>query len=145
MLQPCAVSAEQSAAIPYRIVDGARVEVMLVTSRRRGRWVLPKGKVKQGMLPHRSAKQEAFEEAGVLGEIETVPVGSYRQRKVSADGKDIEVAVQAFAMRVTDEQRSWPEMRERKRSWMPLADAIQTIRDAEIRSLLATFGKAIAL
>jgi ADP-ribose pyrophosphatase YjhB (NUDIX family) len=107
--------------------------------------VLPKGKVKQGMLPHRSARQEAFEEAGVIGEIENVPVGRYRQNKVGADGRQDEITVLAFAMRVTDEHRTWPEMRVRQRRWMTLSDAMQTIRDAELRSVLATFHEAMVL
>jgi 8-oxo-dGTP pyrophosphatase MutT (NUDIX family) len=54
----------QAAAIPYRRDASGTLQVLLVTSKTRGRWVLPKGKVKRGMHPHRAAAMEAFEEAG---------------------------------------------------------------------------------
>lgn len=49
--------------------------MLLVTSRKRRRWILPKGKVAAGMLPHRSAAREAMEEAGVVGTPNDAPVG----------------------------------------------------------------------
>ncbi len=68
---------KQSASIPYRIEQGG-LRVLLVTSRTRRRWILPKGKVAPRMLPGRSAEREAFEEAGVLGRLAKDPIGSYR-------------------------------------------------------------------
>jgi len=69
------VAMKQSASIPYRI-DQGRLRVLLVTSRTRRRWILPKGKVAPRMLPGRSAEREAFEEAGVLGRLAKDPIGS---------------------------------------------------------------------
>jgi len=54
----------QSAALPYRYVTKDKIEVLLITSRTQQRWILPKGKIAFGMLPHRSAAREAMEEAG---------------------------------------------------------------------------------
>ena len=56
----------QSAVIPYRKRPNG-LEVLLVTSRKGTRWVLPKGVVEPGMTPAASAAREALEEAGIRG------------------------------------------------------------------------------
>ncbi len=66
----------QFGALPYKIVDG-QVVVLLITSRGRGKWIFPKGRQMEGKTPWESAELEAYEEAGVVGEIETTPIGSY--------------------------------------------------------------------
>jgi 8-oxo-dGTP pyrophosphatase MutT (NUDIX family) len=129
----------QSAAIPYRRAADNSLEVLLVTSRRQGRWVLPKGNIKQGMLPHTSAAREAFEEAGVVGLIERLPLGSYSQRKVAANGAATDVRVCAYAMLVNQELRNWPERAVRRRKWMRVRDAVEQVRDTALRSILASF------
>jgi 8-oxo-dGTP pyrophosphatase MutT (NUDIX family) len=130
----------QAAAIPYRRNEAQGLEVLLVTSRRRGRWVLPKGNRRRLMLPHRAAAMEAFEEAGVLGLIEPLPVGTYRQVKLAKDGSSVDLEVQAFALFVNTELREWPEMTVRRRRWMNLSQAESSVRDLELATLIRTFG-----
>ena len=71
----------QYGALPYRTSNGHRAEFMLVTSRETRRWIIPKGWPKRGKSPYRSAAQEAFEEAGVLGAIGRQSVGSFSYRE----------------------------------------------------------------
>ena len=71
----------QSAVIPYRRDEG-RVEILLITSRKRRRWVLPKGVCEPDMTAADSAAKEAMEEAGVRGSVSTETVGRYRYREV---------------------------------------------------------------
>src|SRR5258708_38760856 len=59
----------QYAALPYRRRGNVRTEVMLVTSLRRGRWIIPKGWPMKRRAPHASAALEALEEAGVVGQV----------------------------------------------------------------------------
>ncbi len=54
---------QQSGVIPYRIIEG-KVEILLITTRKRQGWVIPKGGLCKGMSPHDSAAKEAWEEAG---------------------------------------------------------------------------------
>src|SRR6185437_4781462 len=54
-----------------------RLEVLLVTSLTARRWILPKGWPEPNLTLAQSAAREALEEAGVVGEINTVPVGCY--------------------------------------------------------------------
>jgi 8-oxo-dGTP pyrophosphatase MutT (NUDIX family) len=140
MLQAGAVINLQSAAIPYRRTDRQEVEILLITSRKRGRWVLPKGKVKRGHPPHASAALEAFEEAGVFGSISRIALGTYRQMKFDADGQPRPIAVRAFPMLVTGENRSWPEMSVRQRRWMPISKAAEAVKNGELRALLQQFA-----
>jgi 8-oxo-dGTP pyrophosphatase MutT (NUDIX family) len=133
----------QSAAIPYRNSDRNGVEVLLVTSRKRSKWVLPKGRNKPGQLPHRSAAREAFEEGGVLGTISAIPIGIYRQMKTSSAGDAKLISVHAFPMLVSQENLSWPEMQHRQRRWMTIASAIKAVKNSELKALLANFEKAV--
>jgi 8-oxo-dGTP pyrophosphatase MutT (NUDIX family) len=50
--------------LPWRTLEG-RLEIMLITSRGTGRWVLPKGWPMVGVSGPESAAQEALEEAGI--------------------------------------------------------------------------------
>jgi 8-oxo-dGTP pyrophosphatase MutT (NUDIX family) len=84
--------------LPYRKsgpAPDAPFEVMLVTSRGTGRWVLPKGNVSRNLSDHAAAEREALEEAGVLGAICPVPIGNYRYRKLSS-GASLQTDVAVF-------------------------------------------------
>src|SRR5688572_9375274 len=70
----------QVAALPWRHGDDG-VEVMLITSRDTGRWVLPKGWVKKGEALWIAAAREAREEAGITGSVSRSEAGRYRYEK----------------------------------------------------------------
>ena len=70
----------QSAVIPYRLREG-RVEILLITSRKGKRWVVPKGILEPELTPAESAAKEAREEAGVSGRISAAPVATSCSRK----------------------------------------------------------------
>jgi len=65
----------QFAALPVTERDGETL-VLLVTSRDTGRWVLPKGWAERGLTGSELAAKEAFEEAGVVGEVGTTPIST---------------------------------------------------------------------
>ncbi len=131
----------QSAAIPYRRNAAGELEVLLVTSRRSGRWVLPKGNINR-MLPHAAAAREAFEEAGVLGVIRHTPVGDYLQQKILADGHALDIAVSAYPLFVNVLLGKYPEMDLRKRKWMHVLEAADAVKDRELGTLLQSFAEA---
>ncbi|TMV51704.1 NUDIX hydrolase, partial [Thioclava sp. BHET1] len=66
----------QVAALCFR-GGGAATEVLLITSRDTGRWVVPKGWPMRGLDAAGAARQEAWEEAGVMGRIAAEPVGRF--------------------------------------------------------------------
>ena len=131
----------QAAATPYRLDHKGDVEVLLVTSRKRGRWVLPKGNIERFGRPHRCAAREAFEEAGVLGEIEPLPTTKYRQLKGSGSEGPIEVVVDAFPLQVNAELRAWPEKAARQRRWMSIPAAMLAVQDVELRFAIHSFAR----
>ena len=133
----------QSAAIPYRYGDTGEVEILLVTSRKKRRWILPKGNVRHGMVPHSSAAKEAFEEGGVIGRPDVDPIASYQIRQKNlASAPHVRVAV--YALAVTTEASVWPEMRERDRQWTSVSDAMTLIANGGMRQALTAFADAYA-
>lgn len=114
----------QFGALPYTIVDGQLV-VLLITSRGRGKWIFPKGGLIEGMTPWESAAHEAYEEAGVEGEIEQTPIGSYLLPVTEERPKPVEVDI--FPLRVTRQREDWKEQGSRYRHWAVLAEARRLI------------------
>ncbi len=121
---------EQSAVLPYRR-RGDDLEVLVVTSRKGARWVLPKGIVEPGMTPAASAAKEAMEEAGVEGNVAARSLGKYRYRKW---GGTCEVEV--FAMEVSAELKDWPESHFRQRAWVSPEEAVKRLDHPKVRKLL---------
>lgn len=121
----------QSGVIPLRR-SGDGVEILLVTTRGRGRWTIPKGVVDIGASPVTSAVKEAYEEAGVRGTTSGEPVGSYRYHKWGG-----ECVVEVFVLDVTETLTRWPEALDRRRRWMSPADAIAALRNPELGALIA--------
>ena len=72
----------QYGALPYRFTPTAALEILLVTTRRSKRWIIPKGWPIKGLRPAKSAAREAFEEAGVRGKIGTKSVGLFNYHKL---------------------------------------------------------------
>lgn len=124
----------QSGAIPYAWVDGEPAYLM-VTSRRTGRWIFPKGAIERDMTPSASAAKEAWEEAGVKGEINDAPAGVYRTEKV--DGRHHRrILVELFPLKVADQARDWPERRRRRRHWATHRQARRLIDNPELIAVL---------
>ncbi len=128
---------QQSGVIPYRMVDG-NFEILLITSRRRGRWIIPKGIVEPGFTPAASAQKEAEEEAGIVGSVSAAPVGEYRYGKWGG-----ECTVQVFALEVQTMWDTWPEAAARKRQWMALGDAAHAVREPDLQQLILTLPEAL--
>lgn len=124
----------QAGALPYSVVDG-RMAFLLITTRRSGKWIFPKGAIEPGLTPWASAAVEALEEAGVTGEIEEVPVGSYRA-SVGHDGATL-VDVDLYPLRVTQQHEQWREGNERLRHWATLAEARRLLADRSLGRLAA--------
>src|SRR6185437_12240641 len=90
----------QFAALPWRRNAAGAVEVLLITSRETHRWVIPKGWPIKGKSSSKSAAQEAFEEAGLLGRIGKSPIGAYAYDKRLKNGRLQHVRVAVFPLLV---------------------------------------------
>jgi len=107
----------QAAAIAWTH-EQQRGTVICLVSARSGGWTLPKGHVDPGNLPHESAAIEAYEEAGVIGEVLQPAIGFYDYTKSS--GKRCRVIV--FPLRVTTILDRWHEEYSRERIWIEPAE-----------------------
>ncbi len=123
----------QFGAIPYRHVDG-EIVFLLITARRTGKWIFPKGGPVAGLTPAESAAEEAYEEAGVRGRIGAEPAGHYRTFKASAAGR-APVVVEMYPLEVEDQFDDWPEKGERKRHWATLAEARRMLSEPGLVAL----------
>jgi len=124
-------SVSQACAVPYRVVRG-RIEVCMVTTMRRRRWTFPKGLVEHGDTLPQTALKEAWEEAGLRGDIIGGALGTYAHRKRGQD-----VRVTAHLMQVRESRTVWPEAELRERRWVGVAEALEHLGRVEQCELLA--------
>jgi len=129
----------QYAALPYRNGAGG-LEILLITSRGTGRWIIPKGWPIAGLTSSQSAAREALEEAGVTGRVSSESIGVYRYDKRLADDTERDCNVEVFALEVVDELASWPEQHQRRREWLGIEAAAERVAETELRELIRNFG-----
>ena len=110
--------------------------VMLVTSRGTGRWVLPKGWPKKRHSGPDIAALEAFEEAGLLGEVAPRSIGFYRYPKRLSKKHVVACDVDVYALCVARLLDDWPERAQRQRRWFTLAEAAGVVKEADLTALL---------
>ena len=124
--------------MPWRQAHG--FEILLITSRETRRWVIPKGWPMPGKSAAESAAQEAYEEAGVRGEMTAQAMGHYSYRKRQRGGGKKRFRVDVFAMRVTEVLDLWPEAPERARQWLSPEEAAVLVEEPELAVLIRTFA-----
>ncbi len=127
--------------LPYRVEKGDGLRFAMITSRRRGRWILPKGWPQVGEGLSEAACQEAREEAGLDGTPAPIPIGRYRYGKIMRDGYEVPCLVTVYAMKVTGQRKDWPEKDERTLEWVHPRDAAERADDAGLRRILARLAQ----
>lgn len=129
----------QSGVLAYRYRRD-RLQVLLITSRDTGRWVVPKGHVAPGLTPRQSAGKEAFEEAGVAGVLDRHPLGYFEYRKSKVKGGRM-CRVALYPMLVETVSRSWPEKSQRTRKWMSCRMAAEVVWEDALGNLILEFSQ----
>lgn len=119
----------QSAVLPYRERDG-KLEVLMITSRKKKRWVIPKGVKEPELSALDSAAKEALEEAGIQGLVSSSPMGSYQYDKWGGT-----CTVEVYAMRVDKVLEDWEESY-RDREWVSLDEAVNRIREDDLKQMV---------
>ncbi|MFJ6322836.1 MULTISPECIES: NUDIX hydrolase [unclassified Rhizobium] len=133
---------QQYAALCYRVKKKTGdLEMLLLTSRDTGRWVIPKGWPMPGKLSHEVAAREAYEEAGVRGTVETAPLGSFGYDKVLKDGIQVPCRVQVYALEVSELVKNFKEKGERSMEWVSCDEAVKRVREPELRDLILAFSQ----
>jgi 8-oxo-dGTP pyrophosphatase MutT (NUDIX family) len=126
----------QYGVIPVRRGPEGGIEILLITSRETRRWVVPRGNPIAGKSPTESAAQEAFEEAGIIGEVEAEAVGHYSYQKRRRIGVVVPAVVHLFRMPVAEERDDWPEKDQRERRWFPAREAAAAVHEDELARLI---------
>lgn len=127
----------QFAALPYRVKDGS-VQILLITSRGSGRWILPKGWPMHGATPAESAAIEAYEEAGIKGKASDRTLGFYVYQK-RYDRETYPVVVAVFPVKVQKLLKEWPEHGQRNRKWVSQSKAAKLLAEPELRQIVKHF------
>ncbi len=128
--------AEQVGALCWRLHKG-RIQVLLVTSRDTGRWVIPKGWPMAGKAAEAAAAREAWEEAGVEGLVQAQPIGRYGYDKIRPNALPLLCCVDVFPLRVSRLKSDFPEHKQRRRKWFGAEEAADLVAEAELAALLA--------
>jgi 8-oxo-dGTP pyrophosphatase MutT (NUDIX family) len=130
----------QYGILPYRFTKTNSAEVLLITTRQSGRWIIPKGWPIKGLNPAKSAAREAYEEAGIRGTVSAKPVGAFVYEKcIEENCGTVQCEVRVFAMFVKRQFETWPEVNEREARWFAPRHALSAIRDGGLRELMASF------
>lgn len=119
----------QVAAMPFRN-SGDGVEILLITTRETGRWIVPKGWPKRGKSFPDSAASEAAEEAGVAGQVFREALGSYWYDKHLPFGDTVACEVMVYPLRVDEHLTWWREIGQRRQGWFALEQAEQLVEPA---------------
>ncbi|MBR9974511.1 MAG: NUDIX hydrolase [Bacteroidetes bacterium] len=128
---------EQSAVIPWRRQHRG-IEILLITTARRKRWIIPKGVIEPGMGARGSARKEAMEEAGIDGIVSDERIGEYVYRKWNGL-----CHVQVFSMQVTEVREHWDEEHVRRRRWVPIKMARNLVDTRDLKILFQRFERTI--
>jgi 8-oxo-dGTP pyrophosphatase MutT (NUDIX family) len=126
---------KQYAALPWRHNGGGR-EVLLISSRDTGRWVIPKGWPIKGLSPAETAAREAYEEAGLGGQISKKPIGEFHYGKRMNDGTIRPCRVEVFLLEKMIQHHEWPEQGQRTLQWFPVAEAAEAVQEPELQQII---------
>jgi uncharacterized protein len=136
----------QYGVLPYRMDEEGKPEILLITSRERRRWVVPKGNPIPLLRSYETAAREAFEEAGIEGPIAAEPIGSFRYMKRRRSGEEVPALVTLFPMRVTRQAKRWPEKGLRASQWFSPEAAADAVEEEELKVIILSLnGRTEAL
>jgi len=123
----------QSAVIPY-LEENGNTCIVLITTRKKKKWTLPKGIVEPDLTPEESAIQEAYEEAGIEGELHGGIFDTFQYNKWGGT-----CFVQVYLMKIAKCHESWPEDHFRSRNTFSPDQAVKVIGRKEMQPVLEKF------
>ena len=129
---------QQYAALPF-VKIGKQLEFLLITKRRSGRWIIPKGWPETELSGHQLAALEAYEEAGLKGRIGKKEIGTFQYVKQLDDDSKVICQVTVFALRVSAQYLDWPEKNQRQLRWVKKKKACELVEEQELATLIENF------
>jgi 8-oxo-dGTP pyrophosphatase MutT (NUDIX family) len=140
-IAPRKVTGVQYAALPWRM-HGGELQILLITSRRTHRWIIPKGWPMAKCKPAVTAAREAAEEAGVWGEISKRVIGHFSYQKLLRNGEEMPCRVEVFPLKVTREKSAWDEKKSRERRWCSVHEAADAVLEPQLKLVIRRFAGA---
>lgn len=117
--------------LPWRMARKSGLRILLV-GLASGEWTVPAGAPVAERASFLSAALHAFEEAGIIGEIDTVPLHS------AADADLL-----LFAMKVRGTLSHWKRQGERQRRWFSPQEAAGLVRDPALAAAIRAFAEDV--
>jgi ADP-ribose pyrophosphatase YjhB (NUDIX family) len=131
----------QSGVLAYKVAPNGKVRILLVRTTRSKRWSIPKGKARSDLTLAANAAKEAFEEAGVKGEIAPSSAGMFRTSKRIWYGDAI-IEVWVYFLKVTEQLEHWPEEGKRQTKWVSCQEAAKVLNEPFLVSLCHEIDRA---
>lgn len=128
----------QFGALCYRIIDD-KPEILMITSRGTGRWIIPKGWPVDGKTPNEAALTEAWEEAGVKGKVSGQCLGLFSYQKNINDEDDLPCVAMVYPVLVDTLADDYPEKGQRRRKWVSQKKAASLVHEPELARILKAF------
>lgn len=132
----------QFAALCWRVHEGG-TQVLMITSRGTRRWILPKGWAMDGLTPAEATAVEAWEEAGVEGDVVDQCLGIYSYDKDVEDRGSLPCIAMVYPIEVKSLAKKYPEASQRRRKWMSPKRAAERVAEPELAQILRDFDPAM--
>lgn len=126
----------QSSVIPFRI-NNDHLEFLVISSRKKRKWIFPKGIIEIGVSPGKSAEREALEEAGIKGELLPKSYGTYKVKKWGGMCK-----IKVYALKVKTILEEWEE-NFREREWINADKIHEYISNKDLLDIVSYFRKQV--
>ena len=113
--------------------------IIMITSRGKKQWIMPKGNIKKKCGKVRSALEEAYEEAGIIGKINA---NRFFDIKIIKGKKKYKLRLYYF--KVEKMLNKWPESEQRIRKKIAAKKAMKFIKHKGIKRCLREYLKEAA-
>ena len=129
---------KQYGVLPYLKRSG-KTKIILITGRNSNQWIVPKGNLIAQKSKRESALQEAYEEAGLTGELDQ----NFKLRLfIMTHG--IKTDLTLYPMRVNKHLiKKWPESHQRKRIEVSCEQAQSLVLWPEFRTGIKLWKKSL--
>jgi phosphohistidine phosphatase len=126
---------DQSGVIPYRFKK-KELQILLISTRSGKNWTIPKGIIEDRLEDSESAVKEAFEEAGLIGNLDETISWQFRFRKWGGI-----CDVKLYPMFVEKELDDFPENKLREKKWLSVKEAVKLVKFEQVRDYILELEK----
>ncbi|WP_346269423.1 NUDIX hydrolase [Rhizobium wenxiniae] len=134
--------AQQVGALCYRRTRNGP-EMLLITTRGTGKWMIPKGWLIDGLTEREVAERQAWEEAGIVGRAKKRAFASFSYIKIVGKDRKLPARVRVFLLRVRRQRNHYPEMSQRRLAWLSPQEAVARVKETELKRILILGGKIL--